>query len=256
MDHAVRHRVERLEAIARSLAESGQGLALLALGSAGDADRMDAWSDLDFFAIVRPGAKQDFIRDLGWLTGIHPLGWAFQNTADGWKALYEDGIFLEFAVFEPQELSHIPFAPGRLVWHAADFDAAACTPRPQPPRPPAERDWLVGEALSNLYVGLGRWRRGERLSAFRFIQSYAVDRVLDLIAQIDIPDPSVAADPFSLDRRVERRHPRFAPDLEGFLLGADRCPDAARAILAFLDRHFGVNPAIKAAILDLAGSTD
>ena len=38
----------------------------------------------------------------------------------------------------------------------------------------------LGEALTNLYVGMAREKRGEKLSAMRFIQGYAVDRLLEL----------------------------------------------------------------------------
>ena len=34
-----------------------------------------------------------------------PLAWAFRNTVDGFKVLFADGIYGEFAVFEPEELS-------------------------------------------------------------------------------------------------------------------------------------------------------
>jgi len=48
-----------------------------------------------------------------------------------------DGVFCEFAVFEPQELPAIPFAPGRVVWKRDGVDAAIALPaghaRPRPP---------------------------------------------------------------------------------------------------------------------------
>ena len=40
-----------------------------------------------------------------------------------------DGIFAEPAVFEPQEVVSIPFAPGRIVWQAPGFDAHDTVPR-------------------------------------------------------------------------------------------------------------------------------
>jgi hypothetical protein len=120
----------RLEAIGQSLAQSGQGLALLGLGSVGlEVARLDAYSDLDFFAIVQPGHKANFLNDLTWLERVHPLAYHFQNTVDGHKALFADGIFREFAIFEPHELASIPFAPGRIVWQAEDFDPRLAVPK-------------------------------------------------------------------------------------------------------------------------------
>ena len=140
----------RLEAIAASLRASGQALALIGLGSVGqDTARLDAWSDLDFFAIVEPGTKGRYLNNLDWLAAAHPLAWHFQNTVDGHKALMADGVFCEFAVFEPLELAHIPFAPGRVVWKRESVDDDIALPRkPLPaPAPPGE-EWIVGEALS------------------------------------------------------------------------------------------------------------
>ena len=106
----------RLDAIGAALAKSGRAQALLALGSVGrDTERLDDCSDLDFFAIVEPGAKAAFLDDLGWLADIAPVAYAYRNTVDGYKLLYDDGVFCEFAVFEPAELARIPYAPGRLV---------------------------------------------------------------------------------------------------------------------------------------------
>ena len=52
------HLFDRLDAIAAALRDSGAALALLGLGSVGrETDRIDDYSDLDFFAIVQPGQK-------------------------------------------------------------------------------------------------------------------------------------------------------------------------------------------------------
>ena len=113
----------RLEAIGRALEVTGHGLALIGLGSVGvELDRLDAFSDLDFFAIVEPGHKGALMADLSWLAAAGPMAYAFQNTADGYKLLFDDDIFCEFAIFEPAELAGIPFAPGRVVWRQPHVD--------------------------------------------------------------------------------------------------------------------------------------
>jgi hypothetical protein len=96
----------------------------------------------------------------------------------------DDGVFCEFAVFEPHELAPIPFAPGRWVWRRDELDPTLGEPRVALPAAalPGE-DWLVGEALSNLLVGLSRHARGERLAAMRLVQVTAVDRLLQLVEQ-------------------------------------------------------------------------
>lgn len=242
--------LERLDAIGLALRDSGKALALLGLGSVGaELDRLDEYSDLDFFVIVQPGYKQEFIHNLNWLESVYPIVYAFQNTVDGHKLLFEDGIFCEFAVFEPNELRHIPFAAGRFVWADPVFDTTLATP-PLRTLKKHPVDWQLGEALTNLYIGLGRYHRGEKLSAARFIQGFAVDRVVELSAMIEAEHPA-PRDVFTGERRYEQRFPGIAAHLPEFVQGYDRSIESARAILEFLVEHFEVNPAIRQAILEL-----
>ena len=54
--------LDRLDAIAQSQAQTPGALALLSLGaSGGQLDRLDRYSDLDFFVIFAPGSKRRFI---------------------------------------------------------------------------------------------------------------------------------------------------------------------------------------------------
>jgi hypothetical protein len=236
--------LSRLQAIADSLATRGDALALLALGSVGvDIARIDRHSDLDFFVLVRPHAKARFLVDLRWLDDAHRLAWSYRNTADGFKALMDDGVFCEFAVFTPQELPHIPYAPGRFVWRRDEVDPAWARPtRPLPQ--PSDPDWLLGEALSNLIVGLARHARGERLSAMRLVQVHALDRLLELL---DRQGPSTPAtrDPFSIERRIEQRRSELAATLSALASGYDHTPAAALALLGELERNAPV-PAVVA----------
>ena len=243
----------RLEALGHAVRDTGQALALIGLGSAGvERARMDAYSDLDFYVIVRPGTKSRFISQLDWIKAAGPVGYAFQNSGDGWKILYADGVFIEYAIFEPADMPHVHFAEGHLVWHAADFDLSLATPHvpERGKRLEDEIPWKVGEILTNLYVGLLRYHRGEKLSASRFIQGYPIDRILELAPHLETAQP-VFADPFQPERRFERRFPTLATRLPEFVPGYAHTPQAARTILAFLEEHFEVDPFIRQAILEL-----
>jgi lincosamide nucleotidyltransferase B/F len=108
--------LSRLTQIAQSLEQSKRALALIGLGSVGlELERLDEHSDLDFFVIVEAGFKQEFLEQLDWLICLSPVAYVFQNSADGFKLLYKDGVFCEFAIFEISELASIPFAPGRIT---------------------------------------------------------------------------------------------------------------------------------------------
>jgi hypothetical protein len=146
------HLLDRLDAIGDSLEASSHALALIGLGSVGlELARLDAHSDLDFFVIVEDGFKQAYIHDLAWLERVAAVTYHFQNTMDGFKLLFADDVFCEFAVFEMHELASIPFAPGRIVWKKAGVPDELAVPALEPP-PLSGHDlgWHVGEALTNL----------------------------------------------------------------------------------------------------------
>jgi lincosamide nucleotidyltransferase B/F len=243
----------RLDAIGRSLEQSGHALALLGFGSVGvEVERLDGYSDLDFFAIVENGYKSRYLGNLDWLSSLCPIAYHFRNTADGYKLLFQDGIFCEFAVFEQPELSTIPFARGRIIWKQPQIEEKICIPvKTGTPHRQNDKKWLVGEALTNLYVGLSRLRRGEKLSAGRLIQHYAVDRVLELAALIE-SEQAAQKEMFANERRIEQRFPQIAQDLPHFIQGYERSCESAQAILRYLERHFDINPAMADAIRQLS----
>lgn len=250
---------QRLAQIAHSLESRGDALALLGLGSVGiELERLDEFSDLDFFAIVQPGAKAGYLASLDWLTDCAKRSAArpdfyFKNTVDGYKFLYEDGVFCEFAVFEPNELSDIPFAEGRVVWSAPGFDTALLKPKNTAGeyQRSEDIDWLLGEALTNLYVGLCRFQRGEKLSAMRFIQCFALDRVLDLLHLSQAPAHNLK-DNYMPERRLEQRFPESEHLLATCCQGYLNSPASALAQLKWLEQRYSVNPTISAEIRRLA----
>lgn len=224
---------------------------MIGLGSVGvETERLDEYSDLDFFAVVEEGHKPRFIQNLDWLSSVCSIAYQFQNTADGHKLLFSDGVFCEFAVFEPAELRGIPFGCGRIVWKQPHVDDSICIPAA--PGAPAmrDRDWLLGEALTNLYVGLCRFHRGEKLSAARFVQQHAVDRAVELVKFVEQEAPA-GRDAFANDRRFEFRFPDATCELPLFMQGYGRSRESARAILDYLEGHFPINAAMARAIREL-----
>lgn len=234
---------DRLQQIGQALKDTRQAEALFGLGSVGvEKARMDHWSDLDYFAIVKPGMKKRFLEQLDWMEKPAPVVYRFQNTADGFKYLYQDGIFCEMAVFEAADLASVPYAEGRIIWASPEFDTALRIPK-NPGSPywkPDSAEWSLGELLTCLYVGLGRFRRGEKLSAWRFVQSFCLDRFLELVEKIE-PQPEKPGDYYSRDRRFEQRYPSCEPVLRNILLGYEKTPEAALALLEWCEARFSVN---------------
>ena len=245
--------IQRLMGIGHSLKTSENALALLALGSCGlEQERMDKYSDLDFFVIVKNGYKQKYINELNWLETAAPIEYYFKNTDDGYKLMFSDEIFCEFAVFEGDELKSIPFSKGKIIWKADDFDETICEPKTIEKQDQKEKgiDWFMGEILTNIYVGLGRYRRGEKLSAYKFIQSYAFERIIDLLPKLE-EGREVITDIFDKNRRIENKYPKTSAKFCEFLQGYEKSPESAKAILEFIERHFEINKYIKDKIMKL-----
>ena len=244
--------LNRLDDLADALADDDGLLAVLGLGSAGvEHNRFDDHSDIDFWLVVSDGsAKQRYLDDPGWLAGFGgSLAYSFVNDPNGRKALMVDGLFLEYAVFTPEELNGLAFAGARVVWqrHGIPIDLEE-HPAPSPPTAIDTVDFHVNEALTNLFVGLHRELRGERLTAFRFIQVYAVDRVLALL-RLDAGRQWVQPDPFEATRRVEASF-RDVP-LDALAAGYNHNRAAAQATLDWLTQHYDTDPAIVAAVRTL-----
>jgi lincosamide nucleotidyltransferase B/F len=219
-----------LEAIAHTVSERPEALALLALGSCGLArDRLDAYSDLDFFVIVEAHAKAAWTQNLDWLTTGSPLIFAHRNTLDGWKTLDQDGVFCEFAVFHPAELATIPFCEGRVVWSRDGFDTVLLKPGVM--APVDDPHWLANEALTNILVGLKRLMRGENLAAHQAICVNAANFVCALLVG------QQKADAYNPWRRLEARHPDVSAALTSALAYVDPAMTAKALVALIRDTH-------------------
>ncbi|NMO95270.1 hypothetical protein [Paenibacillus lemnae] len=246
--------LQRLNQIGESLERKEEALALFGLGSVGvETGRIDEFSDLDFFVIAAPGRKQSLIDRLDWLEDICPLAYQFKNCELGYKFLYEDGIYGEFAVFEPAELDSALYTGGRMVWKRPDVlnDDIAAGKMPLPAIRAVSLDHVVGEAVTNLYVGLGRYLRGEKMSAFKFIQGYPIDGLMSVL-HILKPEINYFPDPFGNERRLESRFPGFSEVIGNMLQGYDKTPESALHLLEFLESIYPVNPRMSQEIRKLA----
>ena len=248
--------LQRLDDLGAELSRRTDAIALIGLGSAGaEHDRLDEHSDLDFFVVVDDGAKARYLEAIDWLAAPCPVAYSFANDRNGRKALYADGIFVEYAIFTVDELGRLPFVGGRLVWQRTDAPDGLVDCGPPPAGPPYDTvEFHLNEALTNLYVGLHRELRGERLTASRFIQSFAVDRVISLLNLT--AEARHRRDPFEPSRRVEQAYPPEVLPLAEMVPGYEGNLAAARTTFEWLRHRFAVHPVIGDAIRDLLYEAD
>jgi hypothetical protein len=249
-----RRLLERLDELAAGFRERGDAIAVLGLGSVGeDLHRLDQHSDLDFFVVVDDGAKERYLTEFDWLEAVAPVVYSFPNSVDGRKVLWSDGLYAEYAIFTLEELRAGSFFGARVVWSRPDApDDIEHAGRPLPHSPYDTPEYQVGEALTNLYVGLHRELRGERLAATRLIQTHAIDRLLtflDLTGNASRPKQ----DPFAVERGAEMRFGEGDLPLATLVPGYERNLEAALAILTWLESRVEVSQPLADAIRELAG---
>lgn len=244
---------QRLFEISENVRRTKDALGFLALGSCGkNIDRMDEYSDLDFFVIAKDGKKMRFIENLDWLFDAGEPDYYFKNTKDGYKYLYNDGVYCEFAVFEVKEMENVSYSEGSFMWRdeALSLNFAQSTKKNRILEPESI-DWAIGEILTCLFVGLNRYARGELLTGTKFVQSFAVDLLLS-ISKHFAKETDVAKDDFQNDRRYELRYPEVAKHLPMMMQGYDRTPQSAIYLVEFLDKTFNINRKMRDRIINLA----
>ncbi|HPG42559.1 MAG TPA: hypothetical protein PLJ98_02015 [Acholeplasmataceae bacterium] len=242
--------LKRMEDIAKHVSHISHTCAVLGLGSMGkEQHRLDAYSDLDFFVITDDEYKQQMIEDLSWLSSVYPIGYAFRNTIDGYKVLFTDGIFAEFAIFSKTEVPLVAQQEAHLFWKKEDYqDDTLLIKKNIHVHHIQDPIFHLEEALTNLFVGLSRALRGEKLSGLRFIEGYAVDHIINYIRLTQPFDHDV--DVFNLERRLERHYPELEQSLPGMLSGYLNLNLSATHILSWINHVHQINPILKTAIQD------
>jgi lincosamide nucleotidyltransferase len=109
------------------------------------------------------------------------------------------------------------------------------------PDPPNQSDaFFLGEILTCIYVGITRFHRGEKLSAWRFISGHAFSMILILWERLLSAEKNLAfPDAFSVERRFERRHPGTEEEIAALLQGYQDAPGSALAMLTWVEEHYG-----------------
>jgi hypothetical protein len=94
--------------------------------------------------------------------------------------------------------------------------------------------YFAGQFLTSLLVGIGRYRRGERLSAHKFIKHDAVQNLLTLLSRRASPVEGTVPDDLDPARRFEVGYPDLGERL-GSLMGAPLLEAAEELLTLFIE---------------------
>jgi hypothetical protein len=223
------------------LAAMPEVLGLIATGSmAGGEREPDEWSDHDFWIVAEAGTAARLRMDPSFLPAADRIVLHFRETPEGTKVLYDDGHLVEYAVFEPDGLEL-----ARVNHYLVLVDRERIAQRVEARRAATQEEseamggdvaYLTGQFLTGLLVGVGRYRRGERLSGGEFVKQHAITHLLRLIAATAHPSLTGDLDDIDPRRRFEAAFPEEAAAIQTALsLPTD---DAARALLEMAERRF------------------
>jgi lincosamide nucleotidyltransferase len=237
---------EFTQQLRKNLEQDENILGLVAAGSMAQQDyQPDEWSDHDFFVIARPGVQDRYRKTYDWLPRSEEIAWAFQETEHGIKAIYRDGHLLEFAVFDEEELKTARINRYRVLFDRARISTQmAKNAQKTKDASATETDaYHIGQILTNILVGMGRYWRGEKLSAHKFVKINAIHHLTALLNQTTQSPQRGLSDNLDPTRRFEVVHPHLGPELENLML--QPIPAAAQGLVNILKRE---TPAIIAEI--------
>jgi hypothetical protein len=212
---------------------------LVAVGSMSKKDHLpDEWSDHDFFVIVKSGYQKYFRENLSWLPDFENILLSFQETEHGLKVFYNNGHLIEFAVFDQEELFLAKINSYRILIDKANIKKNIEKIKDKTTIQTSsysDNELLIEQFITNLVVGIGRYNRGEIISAHQFVKTSALKKLLLLIEKNNDLDKNIILDNLDPLRRFEFVYPELGAEINNLLLKP--IPKAAEELLNILERE-------------------
>jgi lincosamide nucleotidyltransferase B/F len=223
---------ERLRA---NLESAGEVIGLVTLGTTADPNLRDEWSDHDFWVLTKAGAQDSFVEDLSWLPDARNIALTVNHGSHRRTVLYQNGHKVEFAVFDVNEATE-----GKIQRYTILIDrdriAGLIQSVHQNTLKQAE---AKPDALQNLCVlvwsACERHCRGEFLSARQYLDGFAINQLLSLIAKYDRETGAGGNDVLDPRRRLELRSPELAAEV--LATRNERLPEGALQLLEIAERE-------------------
>ena len=230
------------DALTASLESDPHALGLIAMGSMANTSRLDAYSDHDFFVVAEDGWEDHYRQNFDWLPNHDDIVLAYRETAHGLKVLYKQGHLLEYASFSLQELDHALANDYAVLVDKADIAERMAQIKIKTEKAVDDRlvnqsdQFHFGQFICLLYVGCGRYARGEHISGHVFVKQYALGHLLSLLPRHITSDNVDKLDNLDAFRRIEQVFPEIGAEIDTALLKP--VPDCALALLALGERLF------------------
>lgn len=233
-----------MDSLIRALAEGLWKLpdieALLLFGSV-SRQQNDAYSDLDFLVIVKESAVPLYTADLDWLSQCVTIDAVSREGEDSFNVLFAGGIVGDFGVVSLKHFGEYPHEAGVVVFQRENIDLSSSNIRILP-SVRTQEEWL-NRFLFKLYLGLGRYLRGERINAHTLIEGEALHAFLHLVKT-----PGAVYDPYQIDRHFESIHPSGDFLSEVYIGSLTDLPDIGRRMLSEVRSRYPIHPEFESRI--------
>lgn len=207
-------------------------------------------SDISFTVVVEDSHKASLLFDLSWLSDIQHIAFKYQCSSNSFRFIFSDGIYCHLSVIEESEFNQL--AEGMACYWSKRALQNALPALTSDQAQEADLKWLLGEVCTHILTGLRCWNNGDKLSAFYYVQHHALGHLLSLI---DIWEFDTARmKKVSTDGGLEKAYPVAAEQVSRFALGYEHTPEAAKAMLDYIEQHQHVNFFLKDQIQNLLGN--
>ena len=235
-----------IDRLRTSLESYPQVIGLVTLGSTADANLRDQWSDHDFWVITTPGSQDPLVKDLTWLPDADQIAIKVSHGPHRRTLVYSNGHKVEFAIFDAGEA-----CTGKVQRYAVLIDRDKITELISSVHQDTLRDARLAHhkphGLENLCVmvlsACERYQRGEFLSARQYLDGFAVNQLLTLIAAHGVEPFDRHRDELDPRRHLERGSPELGAEVLNVV--GKPVPEGALHLLEIASRELtGKAPAL------------
>lgn len=187
-------------------------------------------------------------QQLNWLSEVQHVAYQYQRSKNGKRMVFSDGVFCDFYLYSPDQLSQANADNWQLEW-CASSDAIPAYPVSASETFENRTEWLLGELLTNLTLGLRHFAQNEKLAAFQCVQQNALNHLCTLMLRCQQQSAQAMR-----DTTWEALANEQGCNMAEFASGYEHSPNAAQAILKHLESMHCINHFVKDQILNLIAS--
>lgn len=213
-------------------------------------------TDLSFQLLIEEEQSTEFLQDLDWLADIQHVAFSFSPKNTRCHVIFSDSVYCDFKVTTTSHNSENQNGHFQTLWHKPNQSLPSTWLNPNRSWGSisnSEQERLLAEILTSILVGLRHFIKGDKLSAFHFVQHSALLKMTELMTKWHVQQEILQGE--NVEQAFQKHYPLVVGTVSQFAMGFERTPEAALAMVECAERHFTVNYFLMDQILNLIKST-